>query len=241
MSSIALVTGANRGLGRATAIALAQAGHHVVIAGRNVSAIECLAQELRADGLAAESLQLDVTDRDSITRAAQTLAERHGRLDLLVNNAGLLPEATVTTQPAFVDADALIATLQTNVVGVALVLEAFTPLLRRSESGRVVNVSSRMGSLADQLDETSLFHGMVLPAYQASKAAVNSLTAGLSKHLAADGVRVVSVCPGFVQTELTPMNADQAPLTAEQAAKTVLGALDASTGTFVDSDGVVPW
>lgn len=241
MSSVALVTGSTRGIGRATAVELARRGHHVVVAGRNPAAAACVAEDIRADGGSAESLELDVTSSASVEVAAKELQARHGRIDILVNNAGVLPEIAAGGEPEVVGREALVQTFDTNVIGVAVVLEAFLPLVRASDAGRIVNVSSRMGSLTDQLDSASPYYGLVLPAYQASKAAVNSLTIGLSKRLADTDIRVVSVCPGFVQTDLTSISRDQAPLTAEQAAQTVVAALDAPSGTFVDADGVVPW
>jgi NAD(P)-dependent dehydrogenase (short-subunit alcohol dehydrogenase family) len=124
------------------------------------------------------------------------------------------------------------------------VVEAFLPLLAASR-GSIVDVSSTMGSLTDQTDPSSPYHGVVLPAYQASKAALNSVTIGLAKALGATGVRVDAVCPGFVQTDLTPMSREQAPLTADEASLAVaamaLAGHDGPTGTFVDRDGVVAW
>ncbi len=126
-----------------------------------------------------------------------------------------------------------------------LATEHFLGLLRESDAGRIVNVSSRMGSLADQLDPGSLYHGVVLPAYQASKAALNSVTVGLSKLLADTPITVNAVCPGFVQTDLTPANRARAPLSAAEAARVVVAyALpDAGgpTGGFFEAAGAVPW
>jgi NAD(P)-dependent dehydrogenase (short-subunit alcohol dehydrogenase family) len=125
------------------------------------------------------------------------------------------------------------------------VIEAFLPLLRNSAAGRVVNVSSTTGSLADQDNPQSPYYPMVLPAYQSSKAALNSLTIALGKKLAGTPIKVTSVCPGFVQTDLTPANREQAPLTAEQAARIVVEAAtlppSAPTGTFTSHDGPIPW
>ncbi|AKU16459.1 SDR family NAD(P)-dependent oxidoreductase [Luteipulveratus mongoliensis] len=241
MSSIALVTGANRGLGQATAVELARQGHLVVIGGRNPAAAACAAEAIRADGWSAESVELDVTSRETVLAAAKELQTRHGRVDVLINNAGVLPEIAAGGEHDLVDLDALEQTFAVNVIGAAVVLEAFLPLVTQSDAGRIINVSSRMGSMADQLDPESPYYGMVLPAYQASKAALNSLTIGLSKQLGGSTTRVVSVCPGFVQTDLTPISREQAPLTAAQAAQTVVAALDSPSGTFVDADGVVPW
>ncbi|HUG83576.1 MAG TPA: SDR family NAD(P)-dependent oxidoreductase, partial [Euzebya sp.] len=144
-----------------------------------------------------------------------------------------------------VDLEMFTRTFAINVFGVIAVLEAFLPLLRHSDAGRVVNVSSTMGSLSDQLDPTSPYFSTVVPAYQSSKAALNSITIALSKQLVDTPIKVTSVCPGFVQTDLTPANRAHAPLTADEAAHIVLTAAtladDASSGTFIDHNGPVAW
>jgi NAD(P)-dependent dehydrogenase (short-subunit alcohol dehydrogenase family) len=245
MRTIALITGGNRGLGLATANALARTGATVIIAGRDTEAARAAAAELAAQGLSAEALTLDVTSAESVASAAEEVAQRHGRLDILVNNAGILPEATSSGDHQFVDLDAFRRTFETNVIGVAATTEMFLPLLRRSDAGRIVNVSSTMGSLADQQNESSPYYSSVVPAYQASKAAVNSITIGLSKKLVGSKVKVTSVCPGWVQTDLAPGNREHAPTPAEEAAQIVVKAAtlpdDAPSGTFISETGPVPW
>ncbi|NLP84540.1 SDR family NAD(P)-dependent oxidoreductase [Microbacterium sp. CFH 90308] len=245
MSTIALITGGNRGLGLATATALAQSGATVIIAGRDLNAVRTAADGLVGQGLRAEALAMDVTSTESIAAAAATVAARHGRLDVLVNNAGVLPEATSSSDHHFVDVDAFRTTFETNVFGVAATTEGFLPLLMQSDAGRIVNVSSTMGSLNDQQNVDSPFYSTVVPAYQASKAAVNSITIGLSKKLAGTKLKVTSVCPGWVQTDLAPGNREHAPTTADDAARIVLTAAmlpdDAPSGTFIDDSGPVPW
>lgn len=124
-------------------------------------------------------------------------------------------------------------------------LEVFLPLLRRSRAGRVVNVSTTMASLNDQTNPGSPYYAMVVPAYQSSKAALNNLAIATAKALAETPIKVTSVCPGFVQTDLTPINRDQAPLSADQAAQIIVTAAtlpdDAPSGTFIDANGPVPW
>ncbi|NGN91743.1 SDR family NAD(P)-dependent oxidoreductase [Nocardioides sp. KC13] len=242
---VALVTGASRGIGEATARRLAQSGAHVILTARRAEDLEAEVDRLNQQGHSASALQLDVTDEDSVQRAADQVAATYGRLDVLVNNAGVLPEATNADPAEVVDLQMFRTTYETNLLGAVAVLEAFLPLIRKSEAGRIVNVTTTMASLADQTNPESPYYGMVVPAYQSSKAALNNVTIALAKALVDTPVKVTSVCPGFVQTDLTPINRDNAPITADQAAEVVHRAAtlpdDAPSGTFVDADGTVPW
>jgi NAD(P)-dependent dehydrogenase (short-subunit alcohol dehydrogenase family) len=241
---IALITGGNRGIGLATARLLARRCGHVVITSRDAAAGEEVADRLRREGYAVSSLELDVTDETSVKAAAATVDERFGHVDVLVNNAGILPEATHSGPAEIVDLEMFRRTFATNLFGAVAVLEAFLPLIRRSGSGRIVNVSTTMGSLSDQVDPASPYYSLVVPAYQSSKAALNSVTIALAKQLADTRIKVTSVCPGFVRTGLTPASA-HAPLAPEEAAEVVHRAAtlpdDAPSGTFIDARGVVPW
>jgi NAD(P)-dependent dehydrogenase (short-subunit alcohol dehydrogenase family) len=244
MTRTALITGGNRGLGRATAQGLAEQGLHVIVGARRAEAGRAAAAEIRAAGLSAEHVVLDVLDTAGIRMAAHQVRCAHGSLDILVNNAGILPEATAPGTE-LVDESLFRQTFATNLFGAVAVTEAFLPLLRAADHARIVNISSTMGSLADQTDPDSPYYAMVVPAYQASKAALNSLTIGLAKQLAGTEVAVTSVCPGFVQTDLAPVARTQAPLTAEQAARTVVDAAlapaGAGSGRFVGAAGTIPW
>lgn len=237
----ALITGGNRGLGRAVADELARRGLTVIVGAR---AEEDGAEAARQIGGGATSVQLDVTDPESVRAAAARVAEQHGGLDVLVNNAGVLPEAVNATAEA-VDIGMFRQTYATNVFGPVAVLEAFLPQLRKSARGRIVNVSSTMGSLADQTDPGSPYYGMVVPAYQSSKAALNNITIALAKSLAGTPIKVTSVCPGFVRTDLAPVARATAPLSPAEAAQVVAEAAvlpdDAPSGAFIDSSGTVPW
>lgn len=243
--TIALVTGATRGLGLATSRALAQVGACVLLSGRSKADAESAAASFRQVGLDVQALELDVTSVTSVRAAAEQVAQRHGRVDVLVNNAGILPEATDPSEREFANVDVFRSTFETNVFGAVAVTEAFLPLLRNSVAGRIVNVSSTVGSLADQTNPDSPYFELSVPAYQSSKAALNSVTIGLAKMLNRTGIKVTSVCPGFVKTDLTPASKEQAPLTPEQAARIVVTAATlphhAASGTFIDENGVVPW
>lgn len=245
--TIAFITGANKGIGYATAAALGRSGLRVVIGARDRAKGEAAAVALREQGADAVALEIDVTDDRSVRVAAEALRGEHGRIDVLINNAGVLPEAAAAhrvTGP--MDVAIFRETFATNLFGVVATTEAFLPLLLAAPAGRIVNVSSTMGSLADQSDPASPYHGLVVPAYQASKAALNSITIGLAKSLADSRVKVNAVCPGWVQTDLGgPESRAAAPTPAQDAARVVarlaLIGEDGPTGGFFDSGGPVRW
>lgn len=245
MPRTVLITGSTRGIGLATARRFAAAGDDVVLTGRDQQAVSRTVAELREEGLDVSGVVMDVTSEVSVRSAADEVARRIDSLDVLVNNAGVVLEDPTGGGSVFAETSVMARTLQTNVVGVATVIDAFLPLVLRSAAGRVVNVSSTMGSISDQADPSSPYYAAGVPAYRASKSALNSLTVSLAKHLADTNVVVTAVCPGFVQTELTPINRDNAPLTAAEASEVVwrAGTAPAGTrsGTFVDSAGPVAW
>ena len=246
MTKVAVITGANRGLGFATARLLGRAGVRVLVGARTLAKSEDAVARLRREGLDAEPLVIDVQSVAGVREAAAHVERRCGRVDILVNNAGILPEATREDADLPLDLSLFRETFETNVFGAVSVTKAFLPLLRKSASGRIVNVSSTMGSLTDQSDPSSPYHGLVVPAYQMSKAALNGFTIALSKLLADTPMKVNSVCPGWVQTDLGgPENRAAAPTTADAAARIVVEMAsipaDGPTGTFVDRTGAVPW
>jgi NAD(P)-dependent dehydrogenase (short-subunit alcohol dehydrogenase family) len=245
-NGVALVTGGNRGLGLATARRLGREGVTVVVGAREEHRARAAVVELREAGVWASAVPLDVDDETSVRAAGERIRREHGRLDILVNNAGILPEATAVDAVDPLDPDLFLRTFRTNFLGAVAVTAEVLPLLVQSDRGRVVNVSSRMGSLSDQLDPASPYHALVVPAYQSSKAALNGLTIALAKKLTGTRVKVNSVCPGWVQTDLGgPGNRAAAPTSAEEAAEVVVRAAlldDAGpSGSFFDAAGPVPW
>jgi NAD(P)-dependent dehydrogenase (short-subunit alcohol dehydrogenase family) len=190
---VALVTGANRGIGREVARQLAANGYAVIASARDGAKARQAAEELAADaGGTVTPLTLDVASRDSIQAAAEQLHRKPGRLDVLVNNAGAGTDFGVSgTAPDF---DAIEAALQTNFYGAYRLTVALLDLLRSSAHPRVVNVSSGMGGIAEM--------GGWSPGYRISKAALNATTRILSTELKEDGVLVNSACPGFVNTDM---------------------------------------
>lgn len=193
-------------------------------------------EQLRATGIDAFGVALDVTSDDSVAAAAETIEQTSGRLDVLVNNAGIAGRTDDGEQnPATLDLDVVRTVLETNVFGVVRVTNAMLPMLRRAESPRIVNMPSTMGSLTLQT-------GPVLAAYAPSKTMLNSLTAQYARELAETHVIVNAACPGYVATDFTGFNA---PRTPEQGAGIAIRLAtlpdDGPRGGFFDDQGVIPW
>lgn len=204
---VALVTGSNRGLGFEIARRLARRGLETMVTGRDPGQAEAAAAALRAEGLAVTARVLDVAEDESVSRLALSLAAEPGRLDVLVNNAGTIGGSS---QPAWaIDLDDLHRVFETNFFGAWRMAKAAIPLMRRNRYGRIVNVSSGMGSL------TEPYGGW--PAYSASKTALNSLTRALAAELEGENILVNSACPGWVRTS---MGGAGAPLSPEEGADT---------------------
>jgi NAD(P)-dependent dehydrogenase (short-subunit alcohol dehydrogenase family) len=244
METIAFITGANRGLGFETARQLGRRGIRTIVGARDAAKGAEAADRLRDEGIDAYAIELDVTCAASARAAAQRIRSEHGGLDILVNNAGILPEAAAgAAEP--MDVDLFRQTYETNVFGAVTVIGEFLPLLRESGAGRIVNVSSTMGSLADQSDPSSPYYGLDVPAYRTSKLALNGITVALAKELADTPIKVNAICPGSVKTDLAPGNREQAPDTTEQGSRIVVEMAmlpdDGPSGRFVDRDGAVPW
>ncbi|HEX7303107.1 SDR family oxidoreductase [Lentzea sp.] len=232
----ALVTGANKGIGFAIAHALGTAGFAVAVGARDATRREEAVERLRADGIDAFGVALDVTSDDSVAMAAKTIEQTAGRLDVLVNNAGISGRTDGGAQiPSTVDLDVLRTVLDTNVFGVIRVTNAVLPLLRRAESPRIVNISSNMGSLALQT-------GPQLAAYAPSKSLLNSITAQYARELAGTDIIVNAACPGYVATDFTGF---ASPRTPDEGAAIALKLAtlpdDGPRGGFFDDGGVVPW
>ncbi|HUQ56991.1 SDR family oxidoreductase [Lentzea sp.] len=232
----ALVTGANKGIGFAIARGLGAIGFTVAVGARDTARRDEAVDRLRADGIDAFGVALDVTSDDSVAVAAKTVEQTAGRLDVLVNNAGIAGSSDGGAQnPSTLDLDVVRTVLDTNVFGVVRVTNAMLPLLRRAESPRIVNISSNMGSLTLQT-------GPQLAAYATSKSMLNSITAQYARELAGTNVIVNAACPGYVATDFTGFNS---PRTPEQGAAIAITLAtlpdDGPRGGFFDDGGVVPW
>lgn len=243
-SKIALITGANRGIGHEIARQLALNGVRVLLTGRRPAAVAEAAAQLRATGLDVEGVTLDVTDSDSIAAAAGHIAHKHGRIDILVNNAAIRIEE-YGKSPSEQPLHKWRKTFDTNLFGMVEVTQAFLPLIRNSRAGRIVNVSSLLASLTTHTDRGSYaFSPMFksLPAYSASKSAVNSWTVHLAYEFRDTAIKVNSVHPGYTKTG---MNDGAGDLDVSVGAKTsVIMALlpdDGPSGLYVHLDEPLPW
>ena len=228
---MALVTGGSRGIGFEVCRQLAARGFIVLLTARDAAKATAAAKKLAGEG-AIEPLVVDVADARSIRKAADEVAERYGRLDVLVNNAGINYDTWQTAEKA--DQDTVMETITTNLLGPWRMCQAFLPLLRKSSAGRIVNVSSESGSLADM--------GAGPPAYQVTKAALNALTRTLAGELRRTHILVNAVCPGWVATDMGGAGAPRS--TKEGAAGIVWAATlpsNGPTGGFFRDGKPLPW
>ena len=235
----ALVTGANKGIGFAVAQGLGALGFRVGVGARDDGRRAAAVERLRAEGVAAFGVALDVTSDESVAAAAATVEQTAGRLDVLVNNAGIPGRTDGGAQdPTTLDLDVVRAVLDTNVFGAVRVTNAMLPLLRRSDAPRIVNMSSSMGSLARQ-------PGRVMTAYASSKSMLNNVTTQYARQLAGTPVIVNAACPGHVATDFTDHTDYPPQRTVEQGAAIAIRLAtlpaDGPRGGFFDDRGVVPW
>ncbi|UXN69236.1 SDR family oxidoreductase [Devosia neptuniae] len=240
MKKVALVTGANKGIGLEIARQLAQVGIAVIMGARNLQRGQDAASDLAKTGLDVEAIKIDLIDEASIALAAEKIAAKYGPLDILINNAGIVdPE---DGPPSVSSTAATRRLMETNFLGTLAVTQAMLPLLRRSNAGRIVNLSTTLGSLAINGDPSSPYYEARLIGYNASKAALNMLTVQLAAELKNTTIVVNSVAPGYVKTDLTGGNGFMTP--AEGARLPVEYALlgpDAVSGSFVEPKGNIPW
>jgi NAD(P)-dependent dehydrogenase (short-subunit alcohol dehydrogenase family) len=234
-STIALVTGANKGIGYEIAAGLGALGWQVGVGARDPERLETAVAKLRAAGVDAFGVPLDVTDDAGVAAAAALIDERAGRLDVLVNNAAITGDAP--QEPTLVDPATVLKVVDTNVVGVIRVTNAMLPLLRRSARPRVVNMSSSVGSLTRQ-SAPGAETGPISAAYSPSKTFLNAVTVQYAKEL--PDIQFNMGCPGYTATDLNNFRGVRTP--AQGAAIAIRLATEAEgTGGFYEDAGVVPW
>jgi NAD(P)-dependent dehydrogenase (short-subunit alcohol dehydrogenase family) len=246
-SKSALVTGANKGIGREVARQLAAAGFKVWLGARDAGRGAAAAQALRAEGLEVDWLQIDVTSDESVAAAAKAVAAEGACLDALVNNAGIAAryleslglDGRYDLPPSRERIADIQATYDVNFFGPIRVTQAFLPLLL---AARIVMVSSYLGSIGRALDPASASHGVNIMGYGSSKTVLNAITVAFAKELTPHGVKVNAAAPGYTATDL---NGHRGRRTAQQAAEIVvrLATLDADgpTAGYFDDDGALPW
>lgn len=239
-TKIALVTGANKGIGHEISRQLARLGMCVLVGSRDPKRGDQAAARLRAEGLDTHAITLDVTHAPSIVRAREFVGREYGRLDVLVNNAGVTHDTSL--KPSEVPLDTIREVFDTNFFGVIAVTDGLLPMLRKSDAGRIVNVSSSLASLSLHSDPASPLGAFKVLGYDASKTALNAYTVHLAWELRQTAIKVNSACPGWVKTD---MGGENAPLSVVEGADTpvwlaTLGP-DGPTGGFFNSRQPVPW
>jgi NAD(P)-dependent dehydrogenase (short-subunit alcohol dehydrogenase family) len=237
--TIALVTGANKGIGYEIAAGLGALGWSVGVGARDDERREAAVQKLIAAGLDAFGVPLDVTDDASVTAAAAAIDGRAGRLDVLVNNAGVTGGMAQT--PTTADLAAVRRAVETNVIGVIRVTNAMLPLLRRSASPRIVNMSSSVGSLTRQSAPGGQT-GPIAVAYAPSKTFLNAVTVQYARELAGTDILINAGCPGYCATDLNGFRGVRTPEQGAAIAIQLATLPDGGpTGGFFEDDGPVPW
>jgi NAD(P)-dependent dehydrogenase (short-subunit alcohol dehydrogenase family) len=245
---IALVTGANRGLGLETSRQLGKRGVKVLIGARDLAKGDLAVETLRNEGIDAEAIQLDVSDAASITAAIAAISKDYPRLDILVNNAAVLND--IGQQPSSVSEETLRQNLDVNFIGPYLLTAGFAELLKAAPAGRVLNMGTQVGSFGNLSDPESPIKDDICPAYQSSKIALNSITALFAKEFESTNVKINSVCPGWVMTDMghedLPDYGDAVkPLSPSEAVEKILFLLDfgadVPSGGFFSHGELVPW
>ena len=247
---VALVTGANQGIGLQIAKDLVAYGFTVLVGSRNFERGEVAAGEV---GPGAHAVQLDVTDQASIAAAAERVRKEFGRLDVLINNAAIsntrktpamsIADYAKTTRPSNVSLDEVRAVWETNVFGVLAVYQAMLPLLREAPAARIVNVSSGVGSLTTNSDPAFAYRAIFGPVYPASKTALNAITLAMAIELESTGIKVNAVSPGFTKTNLNNYaGTETVEEGAREAVRVALLGPDSPTGTFTRWENqTIPW
>jgi NAD(P)-dependent dehydrogenase (short-subunit alcohol dehydrogenase family) len=238
---IALITGANKGIGFETARQLAKTGVRVLLGSRERKKGVDAALKLQAEGLPVEALSIDVNSAGSIAEAAREVERKHGRLDILINNAGVLLD-DYAKKPSEQGVEVWRKTFETNLFGLVETTQAFLPLLKKSPAGRIVNLSSILGSNTLHQDPASPIYNVKVPAYNVSKAAVNAWTVHLAWELKDTRIKVNAAHPGHVKTD---MGGEAAPMEIVDGAKTsvqlALIGTEGPNGAYQHQGQTLPW
>jgi NAD(P)-dependent dehydrogenase (short-subunit alcohol dehydrogenase family) len=238
---IALITGANKGIGLETARQLGKEGVTVLVGARDEKKAQDAAELLRKEGIEAHGVVIDLDSSDSIKKAVASVEHQYGRLDILINNAGVMlhgEDKSAGAQPL----EVWRRTFETNVFGLVATTQAFLPLLRKSDAGRIVNLSSILGSMTYHSTPSSPIYGFHVPAYNVSKAAVNAFTVQLAYELKDTKIKVNAAHPGWVKTDL---GGEGAPMEIEDGAKTSVALAtigeEGPNGGYIHLGKPLPW
>lgn len=238
--TVSLVTGANKGIGFEIARRLGALGHCVLVGARDQKRGQNAVDRLKAEGVDAHLIIVDVAYQPSVERAAMLIEQDYGRLDVLVNNAGIIHDRSLL--PSRTPLDTIREVFEPNFFGLIAMTQAMLPLLRKSPAGRIVNMSSGLGSLGLQADPNGPFGDFKVLGYDCSKTAVNAVTVHFAYELRDTPIKINSACPGWVKTD---MGGPEAPGTVEQGADTPvwLATLlsDGPSGGFFQDRKPLPW
>jgi NAD(P)-dependent dehydrogenase (short-subunit alcohol dehydrogenase family) len=239
LAKIALITGANKGIGKEIARGLGRKGFTVLVGSRDEKKGEAVVSEFKKEDIQAYAVPLEVTNEASILSALKWVESKFGKLDVLVNNAGII---TDQTKPSEADIALVKKAYDTNVFAPTRLIQVFLPLLRKSEAGRIVNVSSGLGSLTVASDQSSPYYGVNVLGYCTSKTALNAVTVHFAKELRQTSIKINSACPGHCSTDL---NGHSGPRTPEQGAIAAIRlatlSADGPSGKFFNEDGPIEW
>jgi NAD(P)-dependent dehydrogenase (short-subunit alcohol dehydrogenase family) len=236
---IALISGANKGIGYEIAHGLAAKKITVLVGARDEARGQAAVEKLKTEGADARFVKLDVTDASTVKGAAERIEKEFGRLDILINNAGV---AEWGFKPSDVELAKVREVYETNFFGPVALIQAMLPLLKKSKHGRIVNVSSSLGSLTLSSDLSSPFADFLALGYNTSKSALNSMTIQFAKELKDTPIKVNAICPGYCATDI---NGNSGPRSAAQGAVAAIQYAtigdDGPTGGYFNEEGRIPW
>lgn len=246
-ATLTLITGADKGIGFETAMALAKLGQHVLLGSRHQDQGQQAVDKIRQAGYDAELVILDVTKQSDIDRAKATIDEKYGYLDVLINNAGIALDNHENAET--LSTNVIRTEFDVNFFGTVSMIQAFIPLLKKSKSAKIINVSSNMGSLGLASDPNSRFYHVSSLGYQSSKAAVNFATITFAKELKDTHITVNSVNPGWTATSFggrdvsqpVPQGMQSVHQGAQQIIKLASDPANELNGTFTENEGTLPW